>query len=156
MSIDATLPDYRFVAASGLFPGIPEREAAQEQTQVNTLNAKGKGDFDFECTKWTSAATIARNGGQSLPPKPISPPSWVVLAEDGQYLGANGKFIARAQTGPVYGVCPDLPPVTPVTPGGGKLYTGDVHTITQDQKLDAIMAVCNETQALVKRGLGLA
>ncbi len=148
-TISSTLPDYRFVAESGLFPGIPDREIANEQVQVNGLNATESGLFQRACNQWLSDATLARNAKQPLPTKPISPASWVVVTADGMQNGATGKYIARSQVGPVYGVCPDLPPIG--SGSSGTIVTGPVQIVTQDQKLDSIMAALTDLSDRLKK-----
>src|SRR4051812_41194161 len=114
MNVDiTTLPDYRFVASSGLFPNIVNNEIQAEQNAVTSLNNAGAAAFQSECAKWLSSATLVRNAdhGATLPPKPVSPLAWVVLTQDSPAGAQPGKYIARAQTGAVYGVCQDLPPL---------------------------------------------
>lgn len=155
--ISSSLPDYRFVAANTLFPGIPDREVIAEQNSVNILNASEGGKFQYACSQWLSDAGLARNNNQPLPVKPVSPPSWVVINQDGvNEAGTSGKYIARQQIGPVYGVCPDLPMLTHTNPSTGTIASGPVQPVTQDQKLDAIMATVLNIETLLKKGLGIA
>ena len=146
----STQPGVNFIPASGLFPNIVNNEIAAEQRALDNLNASGLSAFNYSCTQWLSSATLARNANEPLPTKPQSPVSWVLLTQQGVQNGQPGTFILQSQTGPVYGVCPDLPPLAG-TPSGvsGIVPTGTPTQPTQDQKIDSIAATVLNTDANV-------
>ncbi len=156
MSIDiSAIPDAQFRVPNALFPYIIANEILSQQQGVAALNVKGKADWDYAVSQWTINATIARgkDAKVALPPKPVSPPSWVVLTEDVKNESGvvTGTWIAQAQAGPVYGVCPDLPAAVP-TPGG--VISNPVKDVlTQDQKLDSISATVVAIEKMLREAL---
>ena len=157
MNVDvSTLPESSFHAFSALFPNIVDNEIAGQQRVVDGLNLKGKAAFNDEIAKWLSAAALVRNADPkaTLPAKPISPNSWVVVVQDGKIGVQPGKWVVQVQSGPVYGVCPDLPPLVP-TPTDFSGRASLPSQPTQDQKLDSIAATVQNIEKMLKEALGV-
>lgn len=146
----STLPNAEFHPFNGTFPNMVTLIVAGQQHILDALNVTGNNAFHEECAKWLSAATLARNAGSPLPPKPLSPASWVLLVQDGTKDSQSGKWIAQAQAGPIYGVCPDLPAAIPSNPSTGSGYSGPQQQYSQDQKLDSISLAVADNSAILR------
>ena len=129
------LPDAKFYPTFAMFPHIADNTFAAEQRAVVATNLAGKNQFDNLCLQWLSDASIARNAGAVIPPKPVSALSRVIVRQEVD----GGTWIAQTD-GPAFGVCPDLPAPIATTPGHmtGAVPAGTPDQPTQDQKLDSI------------------
>ena len=137
------MPGARFFGYYPSFPDIANSTFAAETLTLETANTQEKGHFEYLCRQWLSDAAIARENKTALPPKPISPASKVVLRQD---LPNNGGTWIVQTDGPIFGVCPDLPPVdkAPIDTG----ITGMVSTEPSiDQKLNSIGLTLNKMAA---------
>lgn len=139
------LPGAHFAPLMGMWPQMVDQAFSFEQQSAALANSTAQGRFNFLCTQWTSDATLARNAGLPLPPKPISPPSKIAMRQD----VSGGTWIAQAD-GPVFGVCPDLPALNG-TPGGvtGIVPSGTTAQPTQDEKLNSLGVSVSQALSLL-------